>query len=974
MSNPTETALMDDVLGRLQRQQHLLEIISRAQSQFIRETDRRKAFDGLLADILALTRSEYGFIGEVLRDADGQPYLKTYAITNIAWNAETRAFYDANAPQGMEFCNLKTLFGAAMTSGKPVIANNPAHDPRRGGLPSDHPALNAFLGVPVHYGGELVAMFGISNRPGGYDEALVDFLQPIVITLGQLVDAARTRQRQQAAEVALKSSQALLQSVVESTTDAIYVKDTQGRYLLFNRAAGSFVNMVPADVLGRDDFALFPPEQARQIMALEKEIREAGVNRVVEESITTTAGATTFLSIKGPIFDAEGKVAGAFGISRDITERKRAEFALRDSEQSLRDLLENLAAGVVVHGPDTSILFANPAASSMLGLTNDQMMGKTAIDPAWCFLREDGSPMPLPDYPVNRVLLSKAPLMHYVVGVQRPDLPEITWILCNAYPARDGTGNIRQVVVTFTDITTQQEAQRQVRASEQRYRDLINTTEGIVWEVDARTMQFTFVSDFAERLLGFSVEEWQESGFWVRYLHPDDRDWAVDFCAASSARLEHYDFEYRFFAKDGSIRWLRDIVAVVAEEGAPRWLRGVMVDVTERKRDMEALRMQSLVLANVAEGVNMVRGSDGVIVYTNARFEEMFGYGGGELIGQHVSVLNAPADNTPEETAAEIIRSLTETGKWMGEVHNRKKDGTRFWCGASVAAFDHPEHGQVWVTVQEDITDRKYTELELARHRDGLENLVAERTHQLALAKEQAEAANLAKSAFLSNMSHELRTPLHLILGMTDLAVERSSDETQTKYLGKVKKSGEHLLAIINDILDVAKIDAGALVIERFSFSFETMLGDALALVGPLAASKGLLLSAEVSPEVPDRLLGDALRIKQILINYLGNAIKFSERGEIRVRVEASGLSEELVTLRIHVSDQGVGIPLDRQTLLFQDFVQADASVTRSFGGTGLGLSICRKLAMLMGGSVGFDSQEGAGSTFWAEIKVARAS
>lgn len=175
----------------LEQSRRLSDAIARAQACFINEKDRRKAFDGLLTDCLALSGSEYGFIGEVLTTHTGQPYLKTYALTNIAWNAETRAFYDNNAPQGLEFTNLKTLFGAALTTGKVVIANDPASHPARGGLPKGHPALKRFLGIPIFYGDKLVAMLGVANRQTDYDEQLLAFMQPLMVTIGQLVVAAK---------------------------------------------------------------------------------------------------------------------------------------------------------------------------------------------------------------------------------------------------------------------------------------------------------------------------------------------------------------------------------------------------------------------------------------------------------------------------------------------------------------------------------------------------------------------------------------------------------------------------------------------------------------------------------------------------------------------------------------------------------------------------------------------------------------
>ncbi|TXT41151.1 MAG: PAS domain-containing protein [Comamonadaceae bacterium] len=202
----------------LQQAQQLMEAIVRAQSEFIREADRRKAFDLLLADILALSGSEYGFIGEVLYQPDGQPYLKTYAITNIAWNDATREFYEKNAPNGLEFFNLKTLFGSVLTSGQPLIANDPYTHPKRGGLPEGHPHMSAFLGLPVHHGEEMVAMMGIANRPAGYDQEVIDFLRPLTSTIGQLVVATRIQRKNEQVQLEIVQLNRDLEHKVEERT------------------------------------------------------------------------------------------------------------------------------------------------------------------------------------------------------------------------------------------------------------------------------------------------------------------------------------------------------------------------------------------------------------------------------------------------------------------------------------------------------------------------------------------------------------------------------------------------------------------------------------------------------------------------------------------------------------------------------------------------------------------------------------
>jgi len=332
----------------------------------------------------------------------------------------------------------------------------------------------------------------------------------------------------------------------------------------------------------------------------------------------------------------------------------------------------------------------------------------------------------------------------------------------------------------------------------------------------------------------------------------------------------------------------------------------------------------------------------------------------------------------PEDRSA-VHQSLKESARllspWQQEFRTRRSDGSERWLYGNAIAQAEDGGSVLWHGFLTDISSQRLDALELMRYRHHLEELVEARTAELAEASQAAQAANLAKSAFLANMSHEIRTPMNAIIGMTYLVQSEAKDPKQQERLQKVADAAEHLLGVINNVLDLSKIEAGKLQLLHTEFTVTQVLDKVYSILAQRANEKRLELKIQIDEGLSKQvLLGDSQRIAEVLLNFAGNAIKFTEQGGVKLSARVVAESADKLQILFEIQDSGIGIAAEDQQRLFEDFEQADSSTTRRYGGTGLGLSICRRLAELMGGQVGVESQSGQGSCFWLKLNLSKGS
>ena len=666
--------------------------------------------------------------------------------------------------------------------------------------------------------------------------------------------------------------------------------------------------------------------------------RFSGTPTAGENTITVQASfvalAVALITVTLTVF-----VAAANGLLRYRQLLRHASV----SESRLRAIVDTAADGLITIDGQGKVRSFNPAAESLFGWREAEIVGRDAsvlLQPADAAQYEGY----LRDYletGASRILDSGRELDgRHKDGAVLPMRVAIGKIDTPGQPL---------FVAFVTDMRSSRSMEQALKDSERQYRTLIRNIPGVSFHCSfAPEWKMIFISDAVFNLTGWMPQDFVEGRVRIFDLvHPDDRQRVNDTCVQAAGERRDFENVYRMIHRDGRERWVRESSGPVLDnDGVVRWIDGVILDITEselRNAEYEG-KVTAISRATAVAEFDL----QGRILAANQNFLDLTGYQLDDVLGLHHSVFCEPRYVTSPDYVA-FWQHLAHGEFNTGEYKRLGKDGREVWIQASYNPIFNTD-GKPFKVVKlaTDVSERRAMQ----------ENLRA--------AKDRAELAAESKTSFLANMSHEIRTPMNAIIGFTEVLLGTALDSLQRRHLGTVRQSARSLLELLNDILDMAKLEKGATELELVDFSLPDLVDHVAASLRVTAQARDLVLHVDVDPGMGQFFLGDARRVQQVLTNLIGNAVKFTEVGHVRVAV---GMQGEKVHIAVH--DTGIGIPADRLDKIFAPFTQADSSMSRRFGGTGLGTTISLQLVELMGGTITVESTLGVGSVFHVLLPLA---
>lgn len=639
-------------------------------------------------------------------------------------------------------------------------------------------------------------------------------------------------------------------------------------------------------------------------------------------------------------------------VAARTSELQSALDQLVTTEKRYKDLFESMTIGVVYHTLDGSVEDVNPIGLEILGLTKDQLKKNVPLDPKWHCIHADGSVFSRDNYPVHVVRKAAKAVKNVKMGIYHPNIDEYRWVNVSAVPQFSETSNhMIGVFVTIEDITEQWNISKALLQSEEQFRDAFNAAaQGmVICNLDS---QFIDVNPALCNIIGYSSDELLQMSIFD-IIHPEEADrLKLRLNSVISGRQPFYNAEPRYVHKSGAIKYFSVTVSAVKDSnGVPIQIIGQVIDITESKIARKELIKNEELLRSILESTSdciSIWDKDYNYQYINKAALRNVGTEHENLIGKNIKI---SFEKYPDLLPIWIERldTVFSTQKLIQVEDTVPVRGELKYIESTIFPVQSSQGEAFSVgVVYRDITERKIAEAELKK------------------AKETAENANRSKSLFLANMSHEIRTPMNAIIGFSELLGGLIVDDKQKNYISAIKTSGKNLLTLINDLLDLSKIEAGKMEILYTSVDPRIILSEIVQIFSIKFQEKGLTYEIEIDDDLPATLVLDEIRIRQVLLNLVGNAIKFTHAGSVKIKLAFTPLpsESEYIQINIAVIDTGIGIPKSEQTKIFKSFAQQKGQDRKAYGGTGLGLAISNRLIEMMEGTISLESTPNKGSCF----------
>ena len=770
------------------------------------------------------------------------------------------------------------------------------------------------------------------------------------------------------AREALRESEARFNSMAAHLDGALYRSRAQEPFtdLYFSDGVEKLTGYAPQDLVGAQEryfSEVVLPEDRERAAKVFQRAKDDRVAVEIEYRIRHKDGSIRWIYDRGAPaeLDAAGRPQFIDGLMIDVTAHKEAEARLAASEERIRQLIENVdeVFYTCIADEHWTATFLSPSFERLTGYSVADVLENRTLSLADLVHPDDRAHV----REVGAASQGRAFEMTYRIvtkdGQER-------WIFERGRTTGTNAEGQKLISGFMSDITVQKKLEHAVNERDSRLAALTNSLDGAMFRARLTfPVVIDYVSPGIQKVLGSPAEDFiGKPSLTLERMNPEHLARYLEVVVAANREMRPYEFEYQITHADGSKRWMleRGCATEPDEGGLPRFVDGLIFDITEQHHLREQLAERERRLADLTSNIDGVLfrarlGKPSIMEYYSPSLKKQLGFDPSEVIGKpsigvqlmHPEdlgryedvVLGAMRRREPYEVEYRVVLPTGQT-KWLME-------------RGKATSFDERGKPGILEGFSIDITDRKAAERALADARDA------------------AEAASKAKSEFLAMMSHEIRTPMNGVLGMTGVLLDTELSSEQRRSASTIRESAESLLSIINDVLDFSKLEAQAMEFERVAFDVHSLLGYSSEIVLPRANAKAIELKVDISADVPKFINADPGRIRQIVLNLLGNAVKFTDKGGVTLKASAP-MRDRQTILRVDVVDTGIGIPADRLDRLFQSFSQTDASISRRYGGTGLGLAISKKLAERMGGRIGVESTPGVGSTFWFELPVTVAS